>query len=302
MKKNPLKVIAGTTDKPLVINNFKIQCYVLEDETRVLSQRGVFSGLNITSGGSTASRGSAPEMPRFASQKWLKPFISKDLDGALKTPILFSPPTGGTAYGYPATLLVDICNAIIEADQTGATKPRQTALVQRAWKLIQGFATVGIIALVDEVTGFQSLRDKKALQAILDKYLRKEFATWAKRFPDEFYEQIFRLKSWTWKGMKINRPSIIGKYTTDIVYQRLAPNIAEELEKRNPKAQDGNRRAKHHQWLTEDIGHPALAQHLYAVVILMKSSSTWRIFYNRLQRVLPIKGEAYQFELFGDDD
>ena len=31
-----------------------------------------------------------------------------------------------------------------------------------------------------------------ALQAILDAYLRKELA-WAKRFPDEFDRQIFRL-------------------------------------------------------------------------------------------------------------
>jgi hypothetical protein len=70
-------------------------------------------------------------------------------------------------------------------------------------------ADVGIIALVDEATGYQEVRDKLALQAILDAYLRKELAAWAKRFPDTFYRQIFRLRSWQWKGMKVNRPQVV---------------------------------------------------------------------------------------------
>jgi len=34
----------------------------------------------------------------------------------------------------------------------------------------------------------------------------------AKRFPNEFYEQMFRLRGWQWKGMKVNRPQIVGHY------------------------------------------------------------------------------------------
>ncbi|WP_442886434.1 P63C domain-containing protein [Candidatus Binatus sp.] len=41
--------------------------------------------------------------------------------------------------------------------------------------------------------------------------------------------------------------------------------FSKELEVRNP-IESGRRKAKHHQWLTEDIGRPALAQHLYAVI------------------------------------
>src|SRR5262245_17296535 len=123
---------------------------------------------------------------------------------------------------------------------------------------------VGIIALVDEVTGYQEVRDREALQAILDRYLRKAFAAWAKRFPDEFYKEIFRLRGWKWRGMEVNRPQCVANYTKDLVYKRLAPGILEELEARNPKNEWGHREARHHQWLTEDVGHPALAQHLYA--------------------------------------
>jgi P63C domain len=64
-----------------------------------------------------------------------------------------------------------------------------------------------------------------------------------------------------WQGMSINRPQIVGKYTNDILYERLAPGILEELEERNPKDTRGERPVKHHQWLTEDIGHPALERY-----------------------------------------
>lgn len=56
----------------------------------------------------------------------------------------------------------------------------------------------------------------------------------AKRFPDEFYIQMFKLKKWEWKDIKINRPGVVGKYTKDLVYSRIAPGVFGELEKRNP--------------------------------------------------------------------
>ncbi len=101
--------------------------------------------------------------------------------------------------------------------------------------------------------------------------------------------------------MQINRPSIVGRYTNDIVYKRLAPNIVEELEKRNPKNSSGNRRVRHHQWLTEDIGNPALAQHLYAVIALMKVSKNWDKFMSSLERVFPEQGDDFRFRLNGNN-
>jgi len=162
---------------------------------------------------------------------------------------------------------------------------------------MRGLAHVGIIALIDDVTGYQEIRDRLALQAILDAYLRKELAAWAKRFPDEFYQQMFRLRGWQWQGMSINRPSIVGKYTNDLVYERLAPGILEELQNRNPKDEKGRRPARHHQWLTQDVGHPALAQHLHAVIGFMRASTKWDQFYRLLQRAFPKKGQTIELPL-----
>jgi hypothetical protein len=121
----------------------------------------------------------------------------------------------------------------------------------------------------------------------LNKILRKELAAWVKRFPDEFFEQMYRLKKWNWNGTS-QHPSYAGKYVKDLVYARLGPGILEELEKRNPIVAEKKRRlAKHTQWLTEDVGHPALAQHLYAVIGLMRMCDDWGIFMAFLNKAYP---------------
>ena len=105
---NPPKVIAGAADRPLQIGEVELPCYVLEDETRVFSQRGMLKGVGFgrASGGGAENSG-------FAVQKWLKDYISNDLEMALKSPVLFRHPNNRTAHGYPAVALVDLCEAII---------------------------------------------------------------------------------------------------------------------------------------------------------------------------------------------
>jgi hypothetical protein len=58
----------------------------------------------------------------------------------------------------------------------------------------------------------------------------------------------------------------------DIVYDRLAPGVLEELKHRNPKQESGRRRHKYFQWLTTNTGYPKLREHLGSVVAIMKLS------------------------------
>jgi len=289
-KNPPVASHAGT----LKIAGREIACAVLADGKRVLTQDAFLSAIGRSpkgKGGQIVT--SADGLPPFVAAENLRPFISEELKQAT-APYIYRTPSGSNAYGYDALLLPMVCEVYLTAKDAQKTTRQQAHIVRACELLMRGLAHVGIIALVDEATGFQQIRDRDALQAILDAYLRKELAVWAKRFPDEFYQQIFRLRGWQWKGMKINRPQIVAKYTTDLVYERLAPHILEELETRNPKNSRGNREAKHHQWLTEDVGHPALAQHIYALLGLMRVSADrdWHGFYDMVQRAFPKKGET----------
>ena len=294
-EQKPLKVVAGAPDRPLVIGDIEIDCFVLEDETRVLSQRGMARGL-----GMAASTG-GQRLTTFIGSKTINPFISKDLMMGIENPIIFQSVSGGRpSHGYPATFLVDMCNAVLCARDEGVLTRQQAHIAERCDTLIRALAVVGIIALVDEATGYQEIRSRKALHQILDKYLLAEQAKWAKRFPDEFYKHIFRLREWEWRGMKVNRPSVVGRYTNDIVWDRLAPGIRKELERLNPTSETGGRKKRHHQWLTEDIGHPALQAHLNGVLALMRASSNWGRFKGSIARAYPKFADQLDFEKLDD--
>lgn len=287
--KNPPK---AAYEGKLKIADIEIDCAVLDDGTRVLSQRGVGRALGRKHGGLDFRRGGG-ELPIYLGASNLKPFIDSSLESVVSKPIVYR----GTAYiahGIPASTLPEICAVWLKARDAGVLKSNQLSIAAKADMLIRALAGVAMVALVDEATGYQAYRDRDALQQILDRFLRKELAAWAKRFPDEFYQQMFRLRGWEWKGMKVNRPQVVGKYTNDLVWERLAPGIRAELENRNPKNERGRRAGAHHQWLTEDIGHPALAQHLYALIGLMRVSENkdWEGFYRMVQKAYPKKGET----------
>lgn len=294
---NMEKILNATHEGILTINEFKIKSYVLENGVRVLNRIEFIRAIGRT-GKAKGGRGYDREfkVPVFLSANNLRPFIDNELLQNSK-PIIFKDAKGAKSIGYKAELLPSVCNVFLDAHDKNALSENQLHIADRCKILIRGLATVGIIALVDEATGYQEIRDKKALQQILDKYLLKEYAKWAKRFPDEFYIEMFRLKGWQWKGMKINRPSVVGKYTNDIVYSRLAPGLLSELKRLNPPNEQGQRKTKHTQWLTEQIGHPALQQHLYAIVSFMRTSNTWGQFQRMVERAFPKLGDTIPMNL-----
>ena len=295
-KQKPLKVIAGAPDRPLVIGDIEIPAYVLENETRVLSRRGFLGaiGRSERAGGQT-TRGRAQDLPDFLAASNLKPFVHAEFT-VRTTPILFQTPGGQRGYGYRAELLPEVCDVFLKAREAGALFPQQEHIAERAEILIRGLATVGIIGLVDEATGYQQIREKRALASILEKFIAKELQPWTRTFSYEFYEQIFRLKGWPGPD-GVRRPSVIGHYTNDIVYERLAHGVLEELRQLNPPLCAGGRRHKHHQWFTPELGHPKLKEHLAAVIALMKAAPNWQAFQRGLQRALPKLNETIEMPL-----
>ena len=226
-------------------------------------------------------------MAGFARKIERKGIEINDLVESLKSPIEFKPPKGRNAYGYPADVLADLCAAIVAAANAGVMGASQARIVRHADALIRGFAKVGIIGLVDEATGYEKIREENALANILEQFLTDEMRKWSKTFPREYYEQIFRLNDWpVHEGS--SRPGIIGHWTNDWVYERIAPGLLDELQTRNPKEKSsGRRRGRHHQWFNEEIGDPALREHRASVITVMRLSDDMDSFKANLDKALP---------------
>jgi len=282
-----------THEGELHLNGLHIPCYVLEDGTRVLSGRGLQSALRLVEDEGKAEQRGGGKMGRILDNKSLKPFIYKDKDLAHFSPI--SCHLGKQSItGYEASVLSELCDAILEARAQGALKSeRQQIIAAQCEILIRAFARVGIIALVDEATGYQEVRPRDALQKYLDTFLLKEYAKWVRRFPNEFFEAIFRMKGWTWDEASTKKPVIVATYINDFVYQRLAPLILEELQNKNPVTEKGRRKTKHHQWLTPDIGHPKLQEHLQGVMAIQRiAGDSWVKFKDMMDRAYPRYGHT----------
>jgi len=242
-------------------------------------------------------------MPAFLTAKNLKPFIHSDL-AVTSSQVEFKTVGGTKAFGYAAELLPKVCEVFLKAESAGALLPMQKHIGEQCRILLIGLASTGVVALVDEATGYQDERPRDALQAYLEKIISKELAAWVKKFPDEFYENIYKLRGWTWPGMGKNRYSVVGTYTRDLVFERIAPGLLPELEKRSPKDEKGNRPNKLHQWLTEEIGDPMLAQHMHSLIMFQRLAIAngygWQRFVKMVDQVLPKKGNTMELPFTSD--
>jgi hypothetical protein len=287
----------GAQDRPLKIGDIEIPCYVLADGTRVLALRGLYAGIGLSLGGGQRGERKIVDLMSSLAGKGID---IRGLIARVNSPIRFIPPHGGNpADGYEATILPDICAVLIDAHQQGKLGKYREHLATRAALLQHGFATVGIIALVDEATGYQDFRQRDALAKILERFVAKELRPWVKTFPSDFYKQIYRLNNWPYSE-NAGRPGVIGHWTNNIVYKRLAPGVWEELKRLTPRYPGGDFKNKLFQRLTDDIGHPKLREHLAAVLMLMKYSPNWQVFMDRLDREFPQWGSNLMLP-FPDD-
>ena len=261
-----------------------IPCYVLEDGTRVLSGRGMQEALNMVDEAEDGKRTPGTRLPRHLSQKSLNPFIYKDKQPDHYEPIICYKGER-KINGYEATVLADICEAFLDARKNITLSPRQTIIAEQCEILIRGFARMGIVALVDEATGYQYERERFELQKILNAYISDEVLKWQLTFTDVFYKEIYRLWGLPFIPKYIkNKPSFIGKLTNKYIYDLLPKGVVDKIKEKTGKPEKGNWKYKWHQSLTPEIGKEHLKRQIIEVTTLMSISQSKEQFDSLFQQ------------------
>ena len=280
----------------LNLGSTELQCFVLDDGRRVISGRGLTNAIGM--------KGRGPGVSRVAEHKLIKSYGNGSLIAAIENPIKFvgKSPKGDRvpSDGYEAHVLQEVCEAILTARDNELLKTEQDRrYAVQADILMRGFARVGIVALIDEATGYQADRDKRALAKILEAFVAKELQPWLKTFPDDYYKELFRLYGLPYPpaGNPQWRPGFIGHVTNNVVYDRLAPGLLPELKKAASKQE---RKTRLHQHLTQDVGHPKLQSHMGSIVTLLKLSKTPEEFYQLVDRLHPRFGTTGILDFEGD--
>jgi hypothetical protein len=294
----------ATHDGDLKLGGAVIPSAVLNDKRRVLTQSGVMKAI----GRARQAKGRSyydgdVNLPAFITAKNLKPFIPKELY-VTSSQIEFRRKNGGKAFGYPAELLAKICGVFVDADEAGKLTKAQKKIAVRARILLRGLAETGIIALVDEATGYQEVRPKDELQKILAAYISPTLLPWTERFPMEFFQEMFRVYKWPWPYTESDYkgplgPRYAGKIIKKIIFENLPPGVLDELNRLNPPNEKWQRKSRMAQLLTSNIGHPHVEKLVAVTTALFRVSDNKDSFWRAFNRAFPKKGQ--QLELLKDN-
>lgn len=212
----------------LTLEGASIPCAVLEDGTRVLAQRTIAKALGVKGGGQYWEKKRKDQngalLPEFVSAKYLQDFIRPDIYIKLCNLEEYKTKKGAILVGIDATLLPEICNIWIKADQNGALSDKQFKVAVNARILLKSFANIGIIALIDEATGYQEVRKKDALRVLVEQYIIEEARIWTKEFYDEFFIELDRIYG-NQPTVSRNRPRYYGKFINKYIYKSIESGI-----------------------------------------------------------------------------
>lgn len=257
----------------LTLGDAEIPSYVLNTGDRVFSLKGVVSGLMGIQGG---------QLTEYLKVRPLQPHLPIDLvpNEAGEVHALFKFDTGADGVGkYALGIKVERFNAllrayssalvdhILSASDDGRAQgklpmtSKQLEIAYRAVKFQQACADVGLVALVDEATGYQYERAADALQLKLKLYLEDEMRKWERTFPEHLWVEFGRLTNW--KGSIHSRPKYWGKLVMELIYGYLDPDVAKWLKDNAPKPMRGQ---NYHQWLSSQFGLKKLTEHIWMVI------------------------------------
>ena len=263
------------------IGDKEIPCAVLNNGKRVFIQREIVGLLTGNKKGG---------FDRYLKPTNLKPYLpDKFKERGLDQTLFGFKLDKRDAQAFESTDLIDICMMYVNAQQKGALLKNQMHLADQSLIIVSAFAKTGVIAVIDEATGYikEKNRAKDELQKFLTQFMREEAARWVKRFDDSFFESIYKMRGWTWNYTH-KHPGVLGLWINDIVYQRIAPMVYVELNKKNPVDTHGYRKHKHHSFLSEEIGIPKLLNHLSAIEALARATNyNWSLFMRMVDNAFP---------------
>lgn len=263
-----------------------IACYVLSDGRRVLSRTSALAALadfhDVTLGGDLL--------------RYVKPaagHLRISLDDEL-IEFRLDNVNNKKVFGITAECYLEICRAFARARDAGdlATE-RQVSIAKNASAFLSACANVGLIALIDEATGYQYMRAEDALQVKLRAYLEQEMRPWEKTFPDELWVEFGRLTGW--KGGVQQRPKQWGKLVNELVYQYLDSDVFDWLKNNAPPPRHGQ---NYHQWLTSNYGLKKLVEHIWMLIGMASACSSMDELRHRM--AAKFGKQPFQLRLFID--
>jgi len=175
----PTAIYRGT----LTLLDREIPCYVLDDGQRVI---GRLAATEMLTG--IKRQG---DFESYITTNSLKPYINSESVGDRMVSFRI-PETDSLKIevkGLPHDVLLEVCRGLMKALEASSNPNsdvkltlRQREIALQAGLFLAACSDVGLIALIDEATGYQYARAQDALQVKLHAFLENEMRKWEKTF------------------------------------------------------------------------------------------------------------------------
>lgn len=246
------------------------ECYVLDDskKTAVMTQRGIAAALGLKNPG-------GKDFERLVTGKRLSQYLGAELLRKIAQPIEFKWVYPGakqaeiTIRGYSADILIDVCNAVLDADAAGQLNKSQAPIAAQARIIVNASAKSGITSLVYALAGYRP-EVEEVIQAF-KAFVQEEAKKYEQEFPNELYLQWHRLYSIPVPAR--GKPWQLMHLTRRHVYYPLAKSSGKILELLRALRDRDPGKKKLFQFLN-DIGTRALRMHMGRVLEMAESSGT----------------------------
>lgn len=199
-------------------------------------------------------------------------FAPNYMSGKEKAGSPVSNPGRGRAHFIEAEAVMEAVGNVLRAAIAGKTHKQQARQVSACVEINLALGMVGLVALIDEATGYQYHRAPDALQDLISKLIRQHASDWQRQFEPEYYAALAKMTGTAFTSGAHGRPPIWGAITRKWVYEVCFPN--EVLEEMRGRQDVGD---KLHQWLT-DGGVATLTKQKEAVRLLAVSSVNYKDF------------------------
>jgi hypothetical protein len=225
-------------------------------------------------------------------------FLGRDLKEKLENPLIFQPPgaaaaspVSARANGYDATILIDLCRAILDAKAAGKLSGgRYDKMIAQAQIIMGASAKNGIRQLVYALAGYNPTAEE--VIAAFKLYVQEEAREYEKEFPDQLYAEWYRLYKLP-KPQK-NKPWKFKHLTIEHIYEPLAKSNGTIYQLTQAlRASSNERWKKLHQFLSE-VGVKALRTQLGQTLGIAQVSDSAEQYEANIRRVFGGQGDLFR--------
>ena len=283
----------------LPIAGVELDCAVLDNGTRILTAKSIFDAFGrVRKGMNSRLEIDGTKIPPFLAAKNLEPYITQSV--IERTRLIYYRDGKGKKAGYAANILPAMCDVYLAARREDALVESQEKLANQAEILLSALAQVGIDALIDEATGFQIDRKHDALRMLLSKYIAEGLRKWLQMFPDSFFAELDRLYDNETTTSR-TRPQYYGRFINKYIYDPIEHGYLKSKLNQLNITEAGKRRARFHQWLTEE-GRTILTHQIGRVQGKMEDCKDINQFRDRAEKQKKISIAPYLFEEMNNID